>query len=72
MMVDPQLKTKKMDIIFMSSMKDIIKKFTVSQTIRVQFIFSGVVPDGINGYALVLTIKLVSISSDGQRHFDLI
>ena len=48
------------------------KKFTVSQTNRVQFKFSRVVPDGIIGYALVLTNKLVSISSDGQRHFDLI
>ena len=27
---------------------------------------------GYNLYALVLTNKLVSISSDGQRHFDLI
>ena len=48
------------------------KLFTASQPIKVEFKFDGVVPDDINGYALVLTNKLVSISSDGQRHFDLI
>ena len=45
--------------------------FTVSQPIKVEFKFNGVVPNDINGYALVLTNKLFSISSDGQRHFDL-
>ena len=48
------------------------KDFTNSQPIKVEFKFDGVVPNNINGYALVLTNKLVSISSDGQRHFDLI
>ena len=48
------------------------KNFTNSQPIEVEFKFEGVVPNDINGYALVLTNKLVSISSDGQRHFDLI
>ena len=48
------------------------KKFTKSQPIKVEFKFEGVVPNDINGYALVLTNKLVPISSDGQRHFDLI
>ena len=48
------------------------KNFTNSQPIKVEFKFDGVVPNDINGYALVLTNKLVSISSDGQRHFDLI
>ena len=47
------------------------KDFTNSQPIKVEFKFDGVVPNNINGYALVLTNKLVSISSDGQRHFDL-
>ena len=47
------------------------KNFTNSQPIKVEFKFDGVVPNDINGYALVLTNKLVSISSDGQRHFDL-
>ena len=48
------------------------KNFTNSQPIKVEFKFEGVVPNDINGYALVLTNKLISISSDGQRHFDLI
>ena len=48
------------------------KSFTNSQPIKVEFKFEGVVPNDINGYALVLTNKLVSVSSDGQRHFDLI
>ena len=48
------------------------KNFTNSQPIKVEFKFEGVVPNDINGYALVLTNKLVSVSSDGQRHFDLI
>ena len=48
------------------------ENFTNSQPIKVEFKFDGVVPNDINGYALVLTNKLLSISSDGQRHFDLI
>ena len=48
------------------------KNFTTSQPIKVEFKFDGVVRNDINGYALVLTNKLVCKSSDGQRHFDLI
>ena len=48
------------------------KDYTASQPIKVEFKFDGVVPNNVNGYALVLTNKLVPISSDGQRHFDLI
>ena len=48
------------------------KNYTASQPIKIEFKFDGVVPNNVNGYALVLTNKLVSISSDGQRHFDLI
>ena len=48
------------------------KNFTNSQPIKVEFKFDGVVANDINGYALVLTNKLVCISIDGQRHFDLI
>ena len=48
------------------------KNFTASQPIKVEFKFDGLVPNDINGYALVLTYEFVSISSDGQRHFDLI
>ena len=46
--------------------------FTASQPIKVEFNIDGVVRNDVNGFALVLTIKLVSIGSDGERHFDLI
>ena len=46
--------------------------FTNSQPIEVEFMFDGSILNDFNGYALVLTNKLVSISSDGQRQFDLI
>ena len=42
-----------------------------AQPINVEFKILEDVPGGIHGYALVITKKLVSISSDGQRHFDL-
>ena len=48
------------------------KNFESAQPIKEEFKFDGIMPAGIYGYALVLTNKLVSISSDGQRHFDLI
>ena len=48
------------------------KKYTASQPIQVEFKFNGFIPNDFNGYALVLTNKLISISSVGQRHFDLI
>ena len=48
------------------------KNYTASQPIKVEFNFDGVGPNNANGYALVLTNKLVSISSGGQRHFDLV
>ena len=47
------------------------KDFESSQPIKVEFKFDGVVPTGIYGYAIVLTNRLTSISSDGQRMFDL-
>ena len=47
------------------------KIFESSQPIKVEFKFDGVIPAGIYGYALVLTNKLISIGSDGQRMFDL-
>ena len=47
------------------------KDFESAQPIRVEFKFSGNVDAGIYGYASVLTNRLVSISSDGQRMFDL-
>ena len=48
------------------------KNYAASQPIKVEFKFDGVVLKDVNGYALVLTNQLVSISSDGSRHFDLI
>ena len=47
------------------------KNFENSQPVKVEYKFSENIPAGIYGYALVLTNKLVSISSDGQRMFDL-
>ena len=47
------------------------KNFESSQPINVEFKFGGIVPAGIYGHALVLTNRLISISSDGQRMFDL-
>ena len=47
------------------------KNFESSQPIKVEFKFDGLFPAGIYGSALVLTNKLISISSDGQRMFDL-
>ena len=47
------------------------KNYTASQPIKVEIKFNAVVPNDVNEYALVLTNKLVSTSSDGQRHFDL-
>ena len=48
------------------------KKLESVQPIKVKFQFSENIPAGVYGYALVLTNKLVSISSDSQRQFDLI
>ena len=47
------------------------KNYKSGQSVKVEFKFDGVVPAGIYGYALVLTNRLISISSDGQRMFDL-
>ena len=46
------------------------KNLEAAQPYKVEFKFSKDVPVGIYGYALVLTNKLVSISSDGQKPFD--
>ena len=47
------------------------KNFANAQPFKVEFKFSENFPAGIYGYALVLTNRLASISSDGQRKFDL-
>ena len=48
------------------------KNFENAQPIKVEFKFSENIDAGIYGYALVLTNRLISISSDGQRMFDLV
>ena len=48
------------------------KKIESAQPTKVVFKFSEKVPAGIYSYGLVLAKKINSISSDGQRHFDLI
>ena len=48
------------------------KNYTASQPIKMEYKFNGVTSSDVNGCDLVLTKKLVSTSSDGQRHFDLI
>ena len=47
------------------------KNFENTQPVKVEFKFSENINAGIYGYALVLTNRLVSITSDGQRMFDL-
>ena len=45
--------------------------FIVLHPIKVELNFDGVVSIDISRYDLALTKNLVSISSDGQRHFDI-
>ena len=47
------------------------KNFTAAKPINVEFRFEEVVPADVKGYALVLTNKLITCSSNGQRSFDL-
>ena len=47
------------------------KNFETAQPVQVEFKFSENIPAGIYGYASVLTNILASITSDGQRMFDL-
>ena len=47
------------------------KNFENAQPVKVEFKFSENIAAGIYGYALVLTNRLVSVTSDGQRIFDL-
>ena len=47
------------------------KNFENAQPVKVEFKFSENIPGGIYGYALVLTNRLLSITSDEQRMFDL-
>ena len=47
------------------------KIFENAQPVKVEFKFLENIRAGIYGYALVLTKRLISISLDGQRMFDL-
>ena len=47
------------------------KNYESSQPRKKELTFDGAIPSGIYGYASVLTNRLVSISSDRQRMFDL-
>ena len=47
------------------------KNFESVQLSKIEFKLDGIAPIGIYGYALVLTNRLVSKNSDGQRKFDL-
>ena len=47
------------------------KNFENAQPVKVEFKFSENIPAGIYGYSLILTNRLTSITSDGQRMFDL-
>ena len=47
------------------------KNFENSQPVKVEYKLSENIAGGIYGYALVLTNRLASITSDGQRMFDL-
>ena len=47
------------------------KDYQSGQAVKIEFKLDKVIPAGIYGYALVLTNRLISISSDGQRMFDL-
>ena len=48
------------------------KNFENAQPVKVEFKFSENLNAGIYGYVLVLSNRLVSITSDGQRMFDLV
>ena len=47
------------------------KNYKSGQSVKVENKLDKIVPAGVYAYALVLTNRLVSISSDGQRMFDL-
>ena len=46
------------------------KNYQSGQSVKFEFKLDKIVPAGVYGYALVLTNRLVSISSDGQRMLD--
>ena len=46
------------------------KNFALAQPVKVEFKNSANIPDGMHGFALVLSNRLASKSSDGQRIID--
>ena len=48
------------------------ENYQSGQSIKIDFKSDKIVPAGVFGYALVLTNRLVNISSDGQRMLDLV
>ena len=50
------------------------QEFISAQPVKVRFVFRPAVPAATNliGYALLLKNKLLLLSSDGQRQFDLV
>ena len=48
------------------------RNFAAAKPTKGQYKCVAVVPADKNGFALVVTNKLISVSSDGQRHCDLI
>ena len=48
------------------------KNYQSGQSVKIEFKLDKIIPVGVYGYALVLTNRLVSISSDGQRMLDLV
>ena len=72
MILDRLMKVIILVIIYTLSIYDIRKNLKTHKPVKVEFKFSENVVAGIYRYALVLTNKLISISSDGQRMFDLV
>ena len=48
------------------------KNYQSGQSVKIEFKLDKVIPLGVYGYGLVLTNRLVSISSDGDRMLDLV
>ena len=48
------------------------KNYQSGQSVKIEFKLDKIVPAGVYAYGLVLTNKLVSISSDGDRMLDLV
>ena len=72
MILDHPMKVMLLGLMYTVSKHDIRKTKNVLNQKKTEFSLSANIPAGIYGYALVLSYKLVSISSDGPRHFDLI